>query len=84
MDVDPDSLRLPGTLPVVVPASPRRRSPPQHYLGGKPPMAWLSRAYTAGKAALANPEPPSGSNGAYRTAKTLPSGWIRRSAGRWG
>jgi hypothetical protein len=53
MDLDPDSLRLTGALPVVVPASPRRRSPRQHYLGGKPPMAWLSRAHTAGKAALA-------------------------------
>ena len=53
MDVDPDRLRLPGALPVVVPANPRRRSRPQHYLGGKPPMAWLSRAHTAGKAALA-------------------------------
>ena len=51
--MDPDSLRLTGALPVVVPASPRRRSPRQHYLGGKPPMAWLSRAHTAGKAALA-------------------------------
>jgi len=51
--LDPDSLRLTGALPVVVPASPRRRSPRQHYLGGKPPMAWLSRAHTAGKAALA-------------------------------
>ena len=53
MDVDPDSLRLTGALPVVVPASPRRCSPRQHYLGGKPPMAWLSRAHKAGKAALA-------------------------------
>jgi hypothetical protein len=53
MDLDPDSLRLIGALPAMVPASPRRRSPPQHYLGGKPPMAWLSRAHTAGKAALA-------------------------------
>jgi hypothetical protein len=53
MDLDPDSLRLTGALPMVVPASPRRRSPRQHYLGGKPPMAWLSRAHTAGKAALA-------------------------------
>jgi hypothetical protein len=53
MDLDPESLRLPGALPAMVPASPRRRSPPQHYLGGKPPMAWLLRAHTAGKAALA-------------------------------
>ena len=53
MDLDPESLRLPGALPAMVPASPRRRSRPQHYLGGKPPMAWLSRAHTAGKAALA-------------------------------
>lgn len=53
MDLDPDSLRLTGALPMVVPASPRRRSPRQHYLGGKPPMAWLSRAHKAGKAALA-------------------------------
>jgi hypothetical protein len=53
MDLDPDSLRLTGALPAVVPASPRRRSPRQLYLGGKPPMEWLSRAHTAGKAALA-------------------------------
>jgi hypothetical protein len=53
MDLDPESLRLPGALSAMVPASPRRRSRPQHYLGGKPPMAWLSRAHTAGKAALA-------------------------------
>lgn len=51
--MDPDSFRLNGPLPAVVPASPRRRNPPQHYLGGKPPMVWLSRAHTAGKAALA-------------------------------
>ncbi len=53
MDLDPDSLRLTGALPVVVPAGPGRRSPVQHYLGGKPPMAWLSLAHKAGKAALA-------------------------------
>jgi hypothetical protein len=53
MDLDPDSLRLTGALPVVVPAGPRRRSPAQHYLGGKPPMTWLLRAHKAGKAALA-------------------------------
>ena len=53
MDLDPESLRLPGALLAMVPASLRRRSRPQHYLGGRPPMAWLSRAHTAGKAALA-------------------------------
>ena len=53
MDLDTDSLRLTGALPVVVPANPRRGSCPQHYLGGKPPMEWLSRANAVGKAALA-------------------------------
>jgi len=53
VELDPNSLRLTAPLPAVVPASPRRRSRPQHYLGSKPPMAWLSRAHTAGKAALA-------------------------------
>jgi len=50
--LDPDNFRLNRPLPVVVPASPRR-SPRQLYLGGRPPMAWLARAHTAGKAALA-------------------------------
>jgi len=50
--LDPDNFRLNRPLPAVVPASPRR-SPRQLYLGGKPPMAWLARAHTAGKAALA-------------------------------
>lgn len=53
MELDPDSFRLNEPLPVAVPASPRRRNPRQLYLGGQPPMAWLSRAHTAGKAALA-------------------------------
>lgn len=51
--MDPDSFRLNGPLPAVVPASPRRRNPRQLYLGGKPPMAWLACANAAGKAALA-------------------------------
>jgi hypothetical protein len=53
MELDPDNFRLNQPLPVAVPASPRRRSPRQLYLGGQPPMAWLTRAHTAGKAALA-------------------------------
>lgn len=51
--MDPDNFRLNQPLPVAVPASPRRRSPRQLYLGGQPPIAWLARAHTAGKAALA-------------------------------
>lgn len=51
--MDLDNFRLNQHLPVAVPAIPRRRSPRQLYLGGKPPMAWLARAHTAGKAALA-------------------------------
>lgn len=51
--MDPDNFRLNQPLPAVVPARPRRRSPRQLYLGGQPPMAWLARAHTAGKAALA-------------------------------
>ena len=51
--MDLDNFRLNQPLPAALPASPRRRSPPQLYLGGKPPMAWLLRAHTAGKAALA-------------------------------
>ena len=53
MELDPDNFRLNQPLPAAVPARPRRRSPRQLYLGGQPPMAWLARAHTAGKAALA-------------------------------
>lgn len=53
MELDPDNFRLNQPLPAAVPASPRRRSPRQFYLGGKPPMVWLARAHAAGKAALA-------------------------------
>jgi hypothetical protein len=53
MELDLDNFRLNQPLPAALPASPRRRNPPQHYLGGRPPMAWLLRAHTAGKAALA-------------------------------
>lgn len=53
MELDPDNFRLNQPLPVAVPASPARRSPRQLYLGGRPPMVWLARAHTAGKAALA-------------------------------
>jgi hypothetical protein len=51
--LDPDNFRLNQPLPAAVPARPRRRSPPQPYLGGQPPMTWLARAHTAGKAAIA-------------------------------
>lgn len=53
MELDPDNFRLNQPLTLAVPASPRLRSPRQLYLGGQPPMAWLARAHTAGKAALA-------------------------------
>ena len=51
--MDPDNFRLNQPLPAAVPARPRRRSPPQPYLCGQPPMTWLARAHTAGKAAIA-------------------------------
>ena len=52
MDVDLETFRTDGMVPIFEAAKPRRKRTVQTYLGGKPPMWWLQRAAMKGKAAL--------------------------------
>jgi hypothetical protein len=51
--LDIDAYRLVEPLAAVPKAGVARRRRAETYLGGSPPMSWLSRAAAAGKAALA-------------------------------
>jgi len=52
VDVDLETFRTDGMVPIFEAAKPRRLRTVQTYLGGKPPMWWLQRAAVKGKAAL--------------------------------
>lgn len=52
MDVDLETFRTDGMVPIFEATKPRRKRNVQTYLGGKPPMWWLQRAAVKGKAAL--------------------------------
>ena len=53
VELDLETFRADGALPVVMPARARRNRCSQPYLGGRPPMWWLQRAAERGRAALA-------------------------------
>jgi len=52
VDVDLETFRTDGMVPIFEAAKPRQKRTVQTYLGGKPPMWWLQRAAMKGKAAL--------------------------------